>query len=134
MELVDAGGLDARKFLQNVVTETKDLISARREISRIAEELFGEAYLEDHTAAVGDGTVFFIWILLPCPGGSPDGDNEPIFSHDILYIRRTLAPRDVRRVQTRMKQLNFRVFTRLAKEGAPAVPTFRWAGRGSFPG
>jgi hypothetical protein len=126
VELVDARGLDARKFLGNVVTETKDLIRVRREISRVAEELFGEAYLEDRSAAVGDGTVFFIWVLLSCPGGSPDGDSDPIFPHDIMYIRKALTPRDVRRIQTRMKQLDFRVFTRLAKENPPQIPTFRW--------
>ena len=117
---------DAKKFLQCVVADPKDLISLRNQIMFFADELWGQP--PSQTDLPSDaGTAFYAWTLLPCPEEPPQEDERPIFAHNVTYVPRRLTARDIRLVQKHMKHLDYRVWPKRVEDPSPLCTAFRWA-------
>jgi len=114
---------EAKKFLQSVVVSAKSLVTLRNQIMFLIEDLWGS---DPAVGQPGAGTIFYVWAYLPCKQGPPDADKEPIFPHSLVYVRRSLTAKDIRRVQSHMRQLAYRVHARAPTDPVPACLPFKW--------
>jgi hypothetical protein len=129
IELDDASvsPADAKKYLQTVITGARGLITLRNQIMFLVEELWGS---DPTDTPVKDGLFFYAWAILPCTG-PPPSDDDPIFAHDVIFVRKQLSPRDIRKVQSHMRQLDFRVWPRKVTDPSPTALPFRWVRPGT---
>lgn len=118
---------DARKFLQTVVAGPGPLVKLRNQISFLVDDLWERDPIGESETKAEEGYSFYVWVLLPCPASMVPPGDQPIVAHDVIYVRRALSPREIRKVQSHMRQLDFRVWPRRLVDPAPAALPFRWA-------
>lgn len=100
---------DAKKFCRTVVTSGDSLVHMRNQLTFLLTDLYGEGHSSHFDIPFEKATIFWAWIFLPCSEGESEGG---IMSHDLVYIKRDLTEKEIKKVQSTLRQLNMNVFAR----------------------
>ena len=109
---------DARKFCKSVITDGESLVHLRNQLTFLLADLYGERHSSHFDSPFERSTVFWAWIFFPSfpqSSGQPSVDSH-IVSHDLVYIKRDLSDKEIKKVQSTMRQLNLAVFARRVHE------------------
>ena len=100
---------EARKFCRFVITDGETLVHLRNQLTFLLADLYGERHSSNFDTPFEQSVVFWAWIFLPSDETGPHGG---IISHDVVYIKKNLSDKEIKKVQTTMRQLNMHVFAR----------------------
>ena len=111
-ELVYPTLVDAKKFCRTIITDGESLVHLRNQLTFLLADLFGERHSSHFDIPFEKAVVFWAWIFLP----ADQGPQSEIISHDIVYIKRDLTDKEIKKVQSTIRQLNLNVFARRVSE------------------
>lgn len=99
------------KFLKTIIFEIKEINLVKNDIGFLIQELYPMINSLNIELPFKDGIIFYIWVSL----------KRQIFSFDVMYLRKNLNEREIKKVIDKIKLTNVTLYYRRVNE-KPVLP------------